>query len=170
MRNPKGPELPPQAQAGGERFSRVSCALDARAGPRQRAAPRPREIPRRRVERGWSAGRRGKVDGQIRLNVAAKLGAGFQGTGPLAGARRVWEPWGGPPRGSQGAPEEGRPCAVRRGADKRSDARKALGRNPPRAYGLVRHFEEVADVGFAERRVVVVDEIAHGVVALGVEA
>lgn len=42
---------------------------------------------------------------------------GSKGRVPLAGERRVWGPWGGPPRGSQGAPEEGRPCAVRRGAD-----------------------------------------------------
>ena len=63
-------------------------------------------------------------------------------------------------------------AALRRPTGRREaiEARKALGGNPPRAYGLVRHFEEVADVGFAERRVVVVDEIAHGVVALGVEA
>lgn len=90
-----------------------------------------------------------------RVPWPGKGGSGNHGAGSAAVPRTR-------PRKGGLAPSDGA-RGVRKG-------KQALGGLPPRACGLVRHFEEVADVGFAERRVVVVDEIAHGVVALGVKA
>ena len=117
---PAKPERARASPAGASRrgrFSRVSCALDARgrAAPTRSPAPEgdPAQAGRARMERGAEEkGRRADKE-KIRCDVGNRVP---RDASPWPGQGGSGNHGAGRPHGSQDAPEEGRPCAVRRGA------------------------------------------------------